>query len=74
MVEAGADNHPLDGKVFKLKNVFDSGSGPHNKWLSFTDAHLRYRAVYKEEDAAPWKFYKIEGRPNIYKVKQMYPN
>ena len=57
-----------------MKNVFDDGMGPEDKWVSFTDAHLRYRAVYSEEDAVPIKFYKVVGKPNVYNLKQMWRN
>lgn len=33
---------------FKFVNVYDNGSGPANKYVSFTDAELAMRIVYEE--------------------------
>ena len=73
MMKEVAD-HPLHGRVFKLKNVYDNGSGPENKWISFRDDDLCYRATYEEKDAVPWKFYKVRDKPHVYTIKQMWPD
>merc|ERR1712032_612836 len=66
-------DHPFDGKIYKMKNVFDDGNGPENKWVSFDYNNLLYSATYdKEEDAVPIKFYKVEGKPHVYRLKQLW--
>ena len=67
-------DHPLHGKVYKMRNVFDSGQGPHDKWVSFRNDDRAWRAVYSEEDAVPLKFFKVDGKPNVYKLKQLWAN
>ena len=70
----GEGDHPLHGRFFKLKNVHDNGRGPENTWISFRDSDLAYRSIYDENDGVTWRFYMVEGKPNVYKVKQYWKN
>ena len=64
------ETHPLDGKLFKMKVVYDEGNGPMDKFVSFQTLTLAYRCTYDEEDAVPIKFFKVEGKPNTYTLQQ----
>ena len=67
------DTHPLAGKVFKMKNVYDYGEGPIDQFVSFRESDLALSATYDENDAVPIKFYKVEGKPHTYKLQSVWP-
>ena len=64
------DIHPLDGRIFKMKNVYDGGSGPTDQWVGFRESDLAWRANHAEEDqAVPIRFYMVADKPHTYKLK-----
>ena len=59
-------SQPLDGKTFKLLNVYDNGNGPENKYVGFTNNESRCRAIYGISEGMPVKFYAVPNMPDTY--------
>ena len=57
-----------------MKCAYDNGYGPIDRWVSFRNDDRSYRVIYPEADAVPIQFFKVDGKPNVYKMKQLWHN
>ena len=73
-LRGGNDDHPLDGKVVILRNVYNGWGLKYDnqKYLSFKNDNKALHITFNKEDAMPIKFHKVNNKPHIYRMENKW--